>query len=291
VGKLVLYLADGSTLDILLNRERVTIGRRADNDVCLPYPAVSAEHAAVVTILSDSFLEDVGSTNGTLVNGRPVVKHFLRDRDQIDIGRQKLVFLADESVQLDPSTNVSKAVAHKATFGERVEHVAPPPSPEVRAPAPSIADEQLGASLERDSEAMVEIDRFVSAEVAADARALARHAPEAPAKVAQERGDIVADFMVGSALAQVPSVRVMSGVSEGRTIALTKDATSLGRPGVQVAMVRRTAHTAKLVPVEGDRAPMVNGAEVSPAGTDLRDGDVIEVAGVKLEFTAARSPS
>ena len=45
-----------------------------------------------MTILSDSFLEDLGSTNGTLVNGKPVAKHFLRDRDQIDIGRQKLVY-------------------------------------------------------------------------------------------------------------------------------------------------------------------------------------------------------
>ena len=289
MGKLVLYLADGSTLDVLLNRERVTIGRRADNDVCLPYPAVSAEHAAVVTILSDSFLEDLGSTNGTLVNGRPVVKHFLRDRDHIDIGRQKLVFLADESVQLDPASNVSKAVAHKATFGERVEHIAPPPPPEVRAPAPSIADEQLGASLERDSEAMVEIDRFVSAEVAADARALPRDAAAAPRDLAPERGDIVAEFVAGSV--QAPSVRVMTGVNTGRVVALTKAATSLGRPGVQVAAVRRTAHTARLVPVEGDRAPTVNGVDVPADGTELRNGDVIEVAGVQLEFTAARTHS
>ena len=289
MGKLVLYLADGSTLDILLNRERVMIGRRADNDVCLPYPAVSAEHASVVTILSDSFLEDLGSTNGTLVNGRPVVKHFLRDRDQIDIGRQKLVFVADDSVQLD-SSHVSKAVAHKATFGERVEHIAPPP-PEVRPPAPSIADEQLGASLERDSEAMVEIDRFVSAEVAADARSASRDAPVATSDIAPERGDIVAEFVAGGVLAQMPSVRVMTGVNTGRTIVLTKDATSLGRPGVQVAMMRRTAHTAKLVPVEGDRAPTVNGADVPSEGTELRSGDVIEVAGVRLEFTAARGRS
>jgi pSer/pThr/pTyr-binding forkhead associated (FHA) protein len=96
VGKLVLKLPDGRTREILLDRERVTIGRRADNDVCLPYPAVSGEHAAVVTILDDSFLEDLNSTNGTLVNGRPVAKHFLRDHDEIDIGRQVLVYVSGE---------------------------------------------------------------------------------------------------------------------------------------------------------------------------------------------------
>ena len=56
MSKLVLFLADGSTLDIPLERERMTIGRRADNDICLPNLAVSGEHAAVVTILADSFL-------------------------------------------------------------------------------------------------------------------------------------------------------------------------------------------------------------------------------------------
>src|SRR5665213_3939595 len=101
MGKLVLFLQDGSTKAINLGKERVVIGRRADNDVCLPYPAVSGEHVAVVTILADSFLEDLGSTNGTLVNGAAVQKHFLRDRDQIDIGQQKLVYLADESAQLE----------------------------------------------------------------------------------------------------------------------------------------------------------------------------------------------
>ena len=102
MGKLVVFLPDGRNVDVKLDRERVTIGRRPDNDVCLPYPAVSGEHAAVVTILADSFLEDVGSTNGTLVNGKPVAKHFLRDRDRIDIGKQKIIYVADDSVKLDP---------------------------------------------------------------------------------------------------------------------------------------------------------------------------------------------
>ena len=101
MGKLVLLLADGTTLDVPLTKERMTIGRRADNDICLPHPAVSGEHASVVTILADSFLEDLGSTNGTLVNGKPIVKHFLRDYDQIDIGRQRLVFVSDDNARVD----------------------------------------------------------------------------------------------------------------------------------------------------------------------------------------------
>src|SRR5436309_11024132 len=102
VGKLVLYMPDGSTREILLTRERIRIGRRPDNDIPLPFPAVSGEHAAIVTILSDSFLEDLGSTNGTFVNGKPVTKHFLRDRDRIDVGRENFIYYADDAAKPEP---------------------------------------------------------------------------------------------------------------------------------------------------------------------------------------------
>jgi FHA domain len=133
VAKLVLFLPDGSTKAITLNKERIVIGRRVDNDVCLPFPAVSGEHAAVVTILSDSFLEDLSSTNGTLVNGATVQKHFLRDRDQIDIGRQKLIYLADEAADLLPQ-NIRTERTDLRTFGEQVPKAVPTPrNPLVRA--------------------------------------------------------------------------------------------------------------------------------------------------------------
>ena len=102
MGKLVHFRADGTAVEVRLDRQRITIGRRPDNDFCLPHPAVSGEHAAVVTILADSFLEDLGSTNGTLVNGTAVTKHFLRDRDEIDVGQQILVYLVDDAATLEP---------------------------------------------------------------------------------------------------------------------------------------------------------------------------------------------
>src|SRR5437016_9385211 len=102
MGKLVLYMPDGSTREIFLTRERIRIGRRPDNDIPLPFPAVSGEHAAIVTILSDSFLEDLGSTNGTFVNGKPVTKHFLRDRDRIDVGRENFIYYVDDAANPEP---------------------------------------------------------------------------------------------------------------------------------------------------------------------------------------------
>jgi hypothetical protein len=142
VGKLVLFLADGTTTDVPLDRERITIGRRVDNDVCLPYPAVSGEHAAVVTILADSFLEDLGSTNGTLVNGRPVTKHILADRDLIDIGRQRFTYLADDDAKVDP---LPPDIARKLLRGlsELVEPARP--LPQVAVPPQGDRRPQFGA--------------------------------------------------------------------------------------------------------------------------------------------------
>ncbi|HEY8623459.1 MAG TPA: FHA domain-containing protein, partial [Casimicrobiaceae bacterium] len=121
MAKLILFLADGTTVDIPLDQERITIGRRADNDVCLPNLAVSGEHAAVVTILADSFLEDLGSTNGTLVNGNAVVKHFLRDRDEIDVGRHKFVYVADDNEAVSSQYVARGMRATAFDLGEQVQ--------------------------------------------------------------------------------------------------------------------------------------------------------------------------
>lgn len=90
MGKLIVTEADGKSREVTLDKERVTIGRHADNDVAFNDKAVSGHHAVVITILADSFLEDLDSTNGTLVNGKQVAKHPLSHGDTITIGRNSL---------------------------------------------------------------------------------------------------------------------------------------------------------------------------------------------------------
>ena len=89
MAKLILSM-DGLVLkEIPLNKERMTIGRRPSNDIQIDNRAISGQHAAVVSILSDAFLEDLNSTNGTLVNGVSVKKHFLKNGDVIEIGKYR----------------------------------------------------------------------------------------------------------------------------------------------------------------------------------------------------------
>src|SRR3954471_15743237 len=95
MAKLILSM-DGLVLkEIPLKKERTTVGRKPHNDIQIDNLAVSGEHAVIVTILNDSFLEDLGSTNGTLVNGNTVKKHFLQNNDVVELGKYKLKYIAE----------------------------------------------------------------------------------------------------------------------------------------------------------------------------------------------------
>lgn len=106
--KLVHTLADAAIREYPLAAETFRIGRGAGNDLRVDDPTVSANHA-VVTIrpspylegLDDVCLEDLGSTNGTLVNGRPVQRHLLKHGDLIRIGTQQFRYVDEHGTDTE----------------------------------------------------------------------------------------------------------------------------------------------------------------------------------------------
>jgi pSer/pThr/pTyr-binding forkhead associated (FHA) protein len=68
-----------------LDESSLTIGSLADSDLCLAVPGVSRSHARISSVGNDDILEDLGSTNGTLVNGQPIARHILQNDDVIEI--------------------------------------------------------------------------------------------------------------------------------------------------------------------------------------------------------------
>lgn len=78
--------------DIVLSGERMVIGRLRACDICLPDVNASREHAALVRDGAGWAIEDLGSTNGTLLGGRPVKRERLADGDVITIGISELVY-------------------------------------------------------------------------------------------------------------------------------------------------------------------------------------------------------
>ncbi|HLQ22433.1 MAG TPA: FHA domain-containing protein, partial [Gemmatimonadales bacterium] len=77
---------------VALPSQMVTIGRAPDNDVVVGDPATSGHHGRIEVRSGFFWISDLGSTNGTLVNGEPVIEKQLADGDQVAIGQNTLRF-------------------------------------------------------------------------------------------------------------------------------------------------------------------------------------------------------
>ncbi len=251
MAKMILSM-DGLVLkEIPLDKERITIGRKPHNDIQIDNLAISGEHAAIVTILNDSFLEDLNSTNGTLVNGQPVKKHFLKNNDVVELGKYKLKYINDAPVAANADfekTMIMRPGGLKA---------AAPADVQARAAAQTV----VGMAAEKTTAPAGQTTAATTTMAAA---------PVTPAAPAQQ---------------QLPAViQLLNGPNIGKELELTKTLTTLGKPGVQVAVIAKRPHGYFLTHVEGAQYPVVNGKSLDPQAYQLEDHDVIEIAGIKMEF-------
>ncbi len=88
-------VVDGPGTRHELSAGRNVIGRGTEADIRLPDTGVSRKHVDVVLDSDVAIVEDLGSTNGTLVNGRRVARQELSDGDVIRIGHSVLVYRRD----------------------------------------------------------------------------------------------------------------------------------------------------------------------------------------------------
>ncbi len=107
--KLILKFKDTVISEFELNQEETTIGRKPENTIHIDNLAVSSKHARVLKIGKKVILEDLGSTNGTLVNGQETSKHILNNGDVITVGKHTLTFvsLEEDSPVAAPSAEES----------------------------------------------------------------------------------------------------------------------------------------------------------------------------------------
>ena len=80
------------------------------------------------------------------------------------------------------------------------------------------------------------------------------------------------------------AIRVMSGAAAGREVPLVKVVTTIGKPGVAVAAITRRPHGYVVALVEGAIKPTVNGSAIGTEAVNLRNGDLIELAGTQMQF-------
>jgi len=91
-AELVIASGPDSGHSYSLSGPALRIGRAPDNDLILRDPATSGHHARVERRGSQFFIVDLGSTNGTLVNGEVVQERELHNGDSITIGQNAVTF-------------------------------------------------------------------------------------------------------------------------------------------------------------------------------------------------------
>ena len=218
-AKLLVKLHGQGSRSIDLTEDSFAIGRKSDNDLSIDDHTVSSRHAKIVRVQSVYFIEDLKSTNGTAVNGKPVERAQLHDADVITIGQHRLIF-QDTA-----------------------------PSSVASTPAPSDLDQTI--------------------------------------------------VMSGKPLFAVPSITAKILITAGKTdrleYHLTKTANLIGsQDGAAIqltgwfapksaALISNRGSVFTISPSQGTKRLMVNGKILS-AQEQLKDGDVIEVAGVSMSF-------
>jgi pSer/pThr/pTyr-binding forkhead associated (FHA) protein len=80
------------------------------------------------------------------------------------------------------------------------------------------------------------------------------------------------------------SIKIISGPAAGRTVELLKVVTTIGKPGVAVAAITKRPNGYVIALIEGQSKPSVNGTDVELDPVPLKHGDVLELAGTKMEF-------
>ena len=211
----VIVSLDGVVIkEFQLTKPRVTLGRRAYNDIVLDNLTVSGEHAAIQLSGKGIYLEDLNSTNGTFVNGKAITRHLLQASDVIAINTYTIQCVDTYEMDVASSSFASSSFAINA------------------------ANSPSGLAL-------------------------------APARTR----------VVIQAL-----MKVMSGTASGREMSLVKAVTTIGKLGVSVATITRQKYGFCIAHAEGDSKPMLNGAVLGDKSVGLKNGDLLELAGIQMQF-------
>jgi len=235
MGKIIIKFNNEVIDHIDLKQGDMKIGRKPGCEIMIDNLAISGEHANIFTVGEDSFIQDMGSTNGTFINNKKITKHHLKNGDAVVIGKHTLVYLTESPRTREPD-EFAKTVIISPTAREPVE-TRPAPSP-----APSASNEPPAITVETLKK-------------------------DALSPRADRHGALF----------------VLSGVNSGKRIELMKKITNLGRTGKRAGTIAQIGDGYLLTPGD-DEAPSLNGKPIPKEGSRLKNGDLIEVSGTRLQF-------
>jgi len=196
-----------------------------------------------------------------MVNGKPIKKHFLQNNDVVEIGKHKLKYFNDAPAQATAADfEKTMIIRNPAKAG---------PTPE-RAPT--------------DTQTNLKAFAPEAKPAAPAAGGPTTTTPPGPAPTPAPAPAAAAPAAGAAGGLREAAIQVLSGAAAGKTLDLTKNLTTIGKPGVQVAVITKRPNGYFITHVEGATYPTLNGASMGGQAHPLGDHDLIEIAGVKMEF-------
>ena len=144
--KLIVSIGGVVVKEVQLTKDRTTIGRRPYNDVVIDNLAVSGEHAVIQMVGGQVTIEDLGSTNGTYVNGKAIKKQVLAHDDNIEVGKYRIKFLDGDTLSAPASLSGAPSITGaglSVPAGIDVAGAPEPAGPRVRVISGSSAGKQM----------------------------------------------------------------------------------------------------------------------------------------------------
>ncbi len=307
-AKLILSMNGVVLQEHVLDKEHMTIGRKPHNDIVIDNLAVSGEHAAIVTIFNDSFLEDLNSTNGTLVNGAPIKNHFLQNSDVIEIGKYKLKYLNDHKIQsavadfektmvFRASSRIAAATPVNADSSETTLKLNPTELQQLSL-AEKVPEMRTGAVTSSQPALVIPAKKVVADSATAsdgETESQPAHANSADKVVADitapsdgetesQPSRVTSAEKVPDPLQVIGVIQIFTGPNAGKELELVKNLTTVGKSGLQVVVFTRRPHGYFITYVEGKSYPNLNGKPMDDQPCQLKEHDIIELAGIKMEF-------
>lgn len=103
MAKLIMTL-DGAILrEYQIDKDSISIGRKHGNDIQLNDLTVSGRHSLITVMGDNTYVDDLGSTNGTLLNGARVAKSLLKHGDLIQVGNYQFTYFEDDEAEYEPT--------------------------------------------------------------------------------------------------------------------------------------------------------------------------------------------
>ena len=103
MAKLIMTLDGAIIREYAIDKDSISIGRKHGNDIQLNDLTVSGRHSLITMIGGKIYVDDLGSTNGTLLNGARVAKSLLNHGDVIQVGNYQFTFFENEETEYEPT--------------------------------------------------------------------------------------------------------------------------------------------------------------------------------------------